>query len=231
MRHARDSFKILPGDPPVELILRRSTRARRITLRVSSLDGRVTLSLPEGVSERDALCFAEGKARWIRSHLAKRVALRDVGLNTALPVLGVQRRVEAGGPGQDGPMLRVDPARAIGPQVRAMVIHAARQALGDASARHAAALGLSIGRITLRDTRSRWGSCSARGNLNYSWRLALAPVAVLNYVAAHEVAHLRHMDHSAAFWAVVDDLCPDWRAHRQWLRENGAALHAWRFDG
>ena len=83
--------------------------------------------------------------------------------------------------------------------------------------------------LTLRDTRSRWGSCSTDGNLMFSWRLILAPRQVLDYVAAHEVAHLVHMDHSSRFWGVVADLCPDYAAPRGWLRREGHGLHRFRF--
>ena len=86
-----------------------------------------------------------------------------------------------------------------------------------------------LARITLRDTRSRWGSCSHEGALMYSWRLIMAPPAVLTYVAAHEVAHMLEMNHSDRFWAVVDQLYPGWEAQRRWLHTQGAALHALRF--
>jgi predicted metal-dependent hydrolase len=98
-----------------------------------------------------------------------------------------------------------------------------------AVARHAARLRLPVGRISLRDPRSRWGSCTATGDLMFSWRLVLAPAFVLDYVAAHEVAHLKEMNHSPAFWAVVRRLCPDYEAPREWLRRNGGALHGWDF--
>ncbi|MGR3434759.1 MAG: M48 family metallopeptidase, partial [Shimia sp.] len=81
----------------------------------------------------------------------------------------------------------------------------------------------------LRDTRSRWGSCSAAGGLNYSWRLVMAPPEVLDYVAAHEVAHLAQMNHSPRFWAEVAGLMPGYEAPRGWLRRHGADLHRYRF--
>lgn len=229
---ARDEdVKVLPGDPPVTVVLRRSGRARRISLRVSGLDGRVTLSLPPGVSDSSGLAFAQERSDWIRQHLAKRVAQSPVVLGAHLPVLGRPRRVEAGLRAKmSGDCLTVNRARPVGPQVQKLVMDAARDALDEASHRYARAVERKAGRITLRDTRSRWGSCSWQGNLMYSWRLALAPPDVLDYVAAHEVAHLVHMDHSPAFWSVVARLRPDWKVQRDWLRAHGATLHAWRFD-
>ena len=95
-------------------------------------------------------------------------------------------------------------------------------------------MGTEIGRpparISMRDTRSRWGSCSRAGNLNFSWRLVMAPENVLDYVVAHEVAHLRELNHSARFWTLVDTLCPDVKDARWWLRTHGAALHRYGRD-
>ncbi len=109
--------------------------------------------------------------------------------------------------------------------------HAARARLQAASDHYAGLLGRGYARLTLRDTRSRWGSCTADGGLMYSWRLIMAPTEVLAYVAAHEVAHLAEMNHSPAFWAVVARLSPDYRLHRRWLRQHGAALHLYDFSG
>lgn len=224
----------LAGNPPVELIVRRSARARRISLRVSSLDGRVTLTIPPGVSEGQAIAFAREKETWLRTHLAKREADVTVGIGAKLPVEGVLRNVvratdknihltsgEVHVPGETG---------RVGIRLAAWLKHLARDRLIDASDRHAAQLGVPFDRISLRDTRSRWGSCSAAGRLMYSWRLVLAPPEVLDYVAAHEVAHLVEMNHSSAFWSIVEDLKPDYNIHRRWLREEGAALHRYRFD-
>lgn len=114
-------------------------------------------------------------------------------------------------------------------RLAAFLKHHARLALVDASARHAEALGRPHGRITIRDTRSRWGSCTAQGDLMFSWRLIMAPPEVLDYVAAHEVAHLAEMNHSRAFWAHVERLMPGYAGPRRWLRENAQHLHRYRF--
>jgi len=122
------------------------------------------------------------------------------------------------------------PEGATGARVQAFLKLRARDQLAAASDHYAQSLGRSYARLSLRDTRSRWGSCSSKGTLMYSWRLVMAPPAVLNYVAAHECAHLVEMNHSAAFWAIVAELMPDYATHRLWLRENGDRLHRVSFD-
>ena len=118
-----------------------------------------------------------------------------------------------------------------GPKVEAFLKVMARDRLVEASARYAAMAGREMGKVTLRDTRSRWGSCTGRGDLMYSWRLIMAPPEVLDYVAAHEVAHLVHLDHSADFWALVERLCPGYAPQKSWLKRHGAGLHRFRFRG
>lgn len=226
---------LLPGPPPLEITLRRSARARRFSLRVSRLDGRVTLTLPPRAREAEAMAFARGHEGWLRETLETMAPGEPVGLGTVLPVEGRPVRVAPGaarGVRLEGDRLAVpgEPGQA-GARVRAFLRALARDRLARASDRHAATLGLRPAAMTLRDTRSRWGSCTADGRLMYSWRLAMAPAPVLDYVAAHEVAHLAEMNHAPAFWTVVARLCPGYAPHRAWLREHGPALHAFRFDG
>jgi predicted metal-dependent hydrolase len=226
---------VLPGTPPIGLTLRRSARARRISLRVSGLDGRVTLTLPRRTPESEALGFARQKEGWIRRQLAARPTPACVGPGCELPLAGELVRIEAG----TGRAVRRQGDRLIVPgpldtlpaRLEGYLKARARDALAEASDRHAATLGRGYGRLTLRDTRSRWGSCSSRGDLMYSWRLILAPPEVLDYVAAHEVAHLLEMNHGPAFWALVGELMPDHAAPRAWLRREGASLHRFRFAG
>ena len=224
--------RYLNGNPPVPILMRRSARARRISLRVSRLDGRVTLTLPKGVSEAEALAFAESRADWIRGHLAAREEDVVPTAGARIPVEGqlheikqvTGRRVLC----ENGQILV--PAHAAPARLRSWLRELARDRLTAASDRHAAALGRSYARITLRDTRSRWGSCSSAGALMYSWRLVMAPPEVLDYVAAHEVAHLVEMNHSPAFWSVVEKLYGPYETQRKWLRSNGTSLHRYRFD-
>ena len=222
---------ILPGNPPVDILLRPSGRARRLSLRVSGIDGRVTVSYPRHASERQAMAFAIEKADWIRGQLARRPEVVLVEPGVALPVEG--RLLSVVGTKTRG--VRIEEERLLAPDGRtgasvgAFLKALARDRLAEASDRHSAALGRGFGRLTLRDTRSRWGSCSAAGDLMYSWRLVMAPPEVLDYVAAHEVAHLAHMHHGPAFWAEVRRLYGDHRAARGWLRREGGTLHRFRF--
>jgi predicted metal-dependent hydrolase len=225
-----DAIRI--GQPAIEVRLRRHARARRMVLRVAQSGQRPTLTLPPGVPLAHARAFLQDQESWLRQRLAAGygVAVRD---GTLLPfgdaVLTVRER-PAGRTAQLGAELAVrGPAPMLGPRAAAWLREEARRACLAAVERHAARLGLVPGRVSLRDPRSRWGSCTATGDLMFSWRLIMAPVAVLDYVAAHEVAHLAELNHSPRFWAVVRRLCPDYEAPRDWLRRHGARLHGYDF--
>ncbi|MDF3605998.1 SprT family zinc-dependent metalloprotease [Paracoccus sp. DMF-8] len=218
------------GDIHVEL--RRSAQARRMTLRVARAGGGVVLTLPHSVSLAEGRAFAESRSAWLRQTRAGMPELRILRPGATLPVAGqglavtpaATRTVQI----REGALL-VPLGRPAGPVVAAWLKHRARAALAVACDRYAAMAGRSYAALSLRDTRSRWGSCTHDGRLMFSWRLAMAPPAVLDYVAAHEVAHLRHMDHSAAFWGLTGRLMPGYESHRDWLRRHGAELQAWIF--
>ncbi len=129
----------------------------------------------------------------------------------------------------DGDILVPDRPEMVGARIKALMKLEAGAALKEASNHYARRLGREIGRVTLRDTRSRWGSCTSAGNLMFSWRLIMAPPDVLDYVAAHEVAHLIEMNHSPEYWRVVEQIYPVYQEQRQWLRRNGSLLHRFRF--
>ena len=227
---------VLPGSPPVEVHLRRSARARRFSLRVSRLDGKVTLSMPLRAREGEALAFLRGHEGWLRETLQAmpESSLRPVGIGSVIPVEGRELVVSAGsgrGVRVEGDRMVVpgDPAKA-GVRVAAWMKVLARDRLAAASSRYAGLVGRSFSSLALRDTRSRWGSCSPDGRLMYSWRLIMAPPSVLDYVAAHEVAHLVELNHSPAYWAVVGRIYPDWKPQRAWLHQHGQTLHRLRFQ-
>lgn len=224
---------VLPGMPPVDVELRRSARARRFSLRVSRLDGRVTLSLPQSAREAEAMKFLAAHEGWLRAALAKMPDRKAVAIGSVLPLEGRLLTLVSGtgrSPRVDGDSLILpgDPARAAARTAAYMKV-LARDRLSVACDFHAKRLGRPFTSLSLRDTRSRWGSCTSDGGLMFSWRLIMAPPAVLDYVAAHEVAHLAQMNHSPAFWSVVQGLCPGYGAHRAWLRGQGQTLHGYRF--
>lgn len=218
------------GDIPV--LLRRSARARRMTLRVTRAEGQVVLTLPMRASLSEGRAFAESRADWLRRVRADLPQAQIVAPGVLLPVEGRLLRITPAplrSTRAEGDLLLVPETRPTGASVAAFLKHLAHTRLVAASDRHAMQLGRGFRSISLRDTRSRWGSCTHDGRLMFSWRLAMAPPEVLDYVAAHEVAHLAHMDHSPAFWAATGRLVPDWQMHRAWLRQNGPDLLAWRF--
>ena len=219
------------GGRAVEIAIQISARARRLSLRVDPVRGGVVLVLPSRRQRAEGLRFAESRAGWILSRVARvpdRVPFAD---GSAIPVLGVPHTVRHL-PGSRGLLTVADgeirvggPAHLVPRQVSGWLRAEARRLLVPRSEEAAARIGRPVARVTVRDTRSRWGSCSSAGALSYSWRLILAPEPVLDYVVVHEVAHLRELNHGPRFWRLVADLMPDHAAARRWLKANGAALH------
>lgn len=221
------------GDPAIEVRLRRHAGARRMVLRIPRSGSGPSLTLPPAASLAAARAFLGEQEPWLRRHLADRPAGIPVAEGTVLP-FGDARLTIRSHAGRrlllaDGVLHVPGGPALLAPRVGAFLKDAARRRCAAAVARHAARLGRAPRRITLRDPRSRWGSCTSAGDLMFSWRLALAPSAVLDYVVAHEVAHLAELNHSPRFWAEVRRLCPDFEAPRAWLRRHGSELHAFDF--
>lgn len=230
------------GEDVFEVTLRRNAKARRYTLRVQSATREIVLTLPPRGSLRQAREFAERNAAWIATRMAQLpvpMPFIDGGL---VPVRGVEHRIshrpESRGTvwvegGETGvPLLCVTGDRPhLERRVRDYLKKEARRDLDAASRRAALALGATLKRVSIRDQSSRWGSCSTTGVLSYSWRLILAPPFVLEYLAAHEAAHLVEMNHSRAFWRQVERICPDFRRAKSWLDKNGADLHRYGAEG
>jgi len=219
------------GHPPIDVTLRRHARARRLTLRVRP-DGPI-LTIPTRLPVRTAESFLREREQWLRDRLDTLPQPCIVRPGAMLPFEGRQvhlaagkgrTRLEAG-----ETLIAAGPDTRFAARIRAFLIEAARARLTGASDRYAARLGVSHSGLTLRDTKSRWGSCTANGRLMYSWRLIMAPPDVLDYVAAHEVAHRVEMNHGPRFWALVAEICPDYAMPRKWLRDHGAELHVITF--
>lgn len=225
--------RLLVGDEVLDVVFRRHAQARRLVLRLNATGTGVLVTVPRGVSRARALEFTERSRSWIEERVRARGGLIHLAPGHALPLRGIDHEIRHV-PGRRG-VVGTDPHRCL-IHVPGDPAHLARRLLdflkaearadlSRASARYAALMGVSFRRITIRDQRSRWGSCSASGDLSYSWRLILAPDYVLDYVAAHEVAHLRHLDHSPRFWRLVLTHCPNAARAKNWLRAHGQDVH------
>jgi predicted metal-dependent hydrolase len=211
--------------------LRVSKRARRLLLRMDTATRQFHLVLPRGLPPEVALRFLEAQRGWIAARLDALPARVTFVEDAVVPVLGVPHRIcreddPAAPPvAIAGGEIRVRGApEHMARRVRDHLIRLARQELGRRARAQAARLGKEVSRVTVRDTRSRWGSCSASGALSFSWRLILAPEPVLDYVVAHEAAHLVEMNHSARFWKLVRMLVADPAAQRAWLKRHRTEL-------
>jgi predicted metal-dependent hydrolase len=221
----------LPDGRAVRLDLRRSPRARRLTLRLTPAGESAELVLPRGVSEAQGWRFAQDNRAWLATRLDRLPPRLPFADGTSLPVLGRDLRIRHS-PGQlrlietgEGEIRVGGTAEKLPARVEAWLRETAREAFRERTSAMAAELDRPSPAVTIRDTRSRWGSCSPRSGLAFSWRLVLAPVFVTDYVAAHETAHLVEMNHGPAFWRIVDRLNGRAKEARRWLRKEGAALH------
>ena len=222
---------LLLADREVPMTVRRSARAKRIMLRFEAASGAVVLVLPRRASLAEGLRFAQSKGRWVARRLESLPPSVRFADGETIPVLGQSREIVWSPGAKSGIKMvgeRIETGGSAEPLSRRIEAWLRRLARAQIEARAGAMaprIGAKLGRIAIRDTNSRWGSCSRAGNLNFSWRLVLAPTSVLDYVIAHEVAHLKQMNHSKRFWRLVDELVGDPEAARAWLRANGAGLH------
>lgn len=225
MRH-----ELTVGPHRVSLLVRPSRRARRLSLRLDPTTGDVVLVLPPRSNLTQGLRFAEANSGWIGERLARlppAVALAD---GASLPFLGRTCRIRHR-PGRRGSVwLDGDEINVAGGiehlprRLRDWLKQQARLELAVRAHAAAARLGQRIARVSVRDMRSRWGSCSSRATLAFCWRLILAPEPIIDYVVAHEVAHLVEMNHGPRFWSLVQSLSPDADEARRWLRQNSPRL-------
>jgi len=212
------------------LILRPHPRARHLKLRFDARNRTALLTVPPGFPTRKALQFAEKHHDWIKDQDDKSPERLLLIPGQEIPYRG-QPVTLTHLPDNRG-SVKIDSARLIvgGPQagfevrVRNWLEKQARIALQDAVEKFTPRLGQGPKRIMIRDTTSRWGSCSSRKTLSFSWRLILTPGDVLQYVAAHEMAHLVEMNHGPEFWRLVGRLHPDWQSNRRWLKSQGNGL-------
>ena len=234
------SIKLLRVDGiPAPVEIRRHPTARRLTLRVSRTQRSVVLTIPKSSDFREADRFLARSLDWVRERLEGVLEPVSFADGMTIPLRGIPHRIVFAGIATGKPVVDAI-ANSSGHGARLVVTgaleHAPRrlkdwliaEAARDLDKRvayHAAALALRARRITLRDQKSRWGSCSSAGQLSFSWRLILAPSFVLDYVAAHEVAHLAEMNHGPRFWRLVKKTMPALDEAKVWLRCHGIELY------
>ena len=224
------SYLLIEGKS-LPLVVRESSKAKRLTLRLyPEAGGTVVLTLPLFHSKKQVLRFIEQSKPWLEKQMIKSFPKLVYVEGMVLPILGKHYELRHKSSkafrswwGDDHLLIHA-PAEKFGLLVQKSLQHIAKQFLQERTTFYAKQLEKQVNRITLRDTRSRWGSCSANGNISYSWRLIFAPEQVADYVCAHEVVHLIEMNHSPQFWQMVENFCPDYKKLRHWLRQNGKSL-------
>ena len=218
---------------PVKLIV--NPRARRVSVRIDPTRREAIATAPSKRHLKHAAQFAAERAGWIAHELARLPQGVSLTPGACIPLRG-ERHLLVYEHGRAAPRIEPgSPPRLIAPAPDAALFQSrllrflkeeARRDLIDRVAAHAVTLGVTPVRVQVKELRSRWGSCTVDGVLSFSWRLILAPAYVLDYLAAHEVAHLREMNHSRRFWAQVRRCMPEFDLGRQWLHEHGCGLHA-----
>ncbi len=223
----------------VPVILRRNAQARRFILKISVKKREVIITMPSDGSETEAMDFAVSQAHWIKSRIEAQPEIIAFASGVEIPLRNTLHTIDHR-PNQRGgvwahletdeglslPLICVaGDERHLARRVRDWLKKQARHDLSLSVGLHSQHLGLRAKRLTIRDQTTRWGSCSSSGGLSFSWRLIMAPPYVLDYVAAHEVAHLEEMNHGPGFWKLVEQCIPDYKQAQKWLKSNGAKLH------
>jgi predicted metal-dependent hydrolase len=222
------------NDVDVVLTFRRNAQCRRMVLRLTPDGSGVVMTLPPRASEASAMRFAESSKDWIAKTMDARAPVVSLSDGQSVLYRGELHAIKAIG-GKRG-VVAIESKDIVVPGDAAHVPRRlqdwlkvqAKRELIQASHFYAAAMDVKFQRLTLRDQHTRWGSCSSGGDLSYSWRLILAPPHVLDYVAAHEVAHLKEMNHGPRFWRLVLAHCKSAKESRNWLRLNGRELHRYQ---
>jgi predicted metal-dependent hydrolase len=212
------------------LELRESARARRLTLSIDAVRGLVRVVVPVGIPEAEAARFVARHREWVRRRLAALPPRHRFADGATIPVLG-RDHVVRHDPAHRGAAVRANGEIRIGGRIEHLprrvadfLKQEARRELAERARAKAARLERKVASVAVRDTTSRWGSCAATGRLSFSWRLILAPEAVLDYVVAHEVAHLAELNHGRRFWALCASLTAEVDSPRAWLKVNGPRL-------
>ncbi|WP_353643926.1 M48 family metallopeptidase [Mesorhizobium sp. WSM2239] len=215
-------------------------RARRLTLRIDAGGRGLRITVPPGISAREVERFLDRHQGWLEQRLAKVPDRPQVRPGIKIPLRGVphtiihepgKRGTVSAAMGESGPSLTVHGDRLHLPRrIADFLKREAKREIEALVEKHCIKVGRRAKAIRFRDTTSRWGSCTSDGTLSFSWRIMMAPPPVINYLVAHEVAHLKEMNHGPKFWKLCAELCPDTDRCKAWLKRNGGALQAIAFE-
>ncbi|MDE1160190.1 MAG: SprT family zinc-dependent metalloprotease [Neorhizobium sp.] len=227
------------GDRVLPLTVKENRRATRITLRIEPGGRALSVTVPVGLHRHEVDDFLDRHQGWLVAKLKKFSAETGICDGGDIAIRGVSHRIVHSGSLRgvtetaiiDGePVLKVSGLEDhMGRRIAAFLKKEARKDLEALAMKHAAAIRKPIKSVTMKDTKSRWGSCSWDGSLSFSWRIVMAPPLIIDYLAAHEVAHLKEMNHGPQFWALCGQLCPRMEEARRWLKQHGSQLHALDF--
>ena len=208
-----------------------SKRAKRLTLRIDEMERLPILTVPQRCSEKKALAFVEEHQDWITNMLAKLPKSKKIKDGSQISFFGQiltinhHPELRAGTYIEGTKIIVCGNKEFIHRRVIDFLKKQAHERLLELSKAKARLINCEINSVCIKETKSRWGSCSSKNNINYNWRITLAPAYVINYLISHEVSHLAHQDHSKEFWACVERLCPDYKDGRKWLKIKGKELY------
>ncbi len=213
--------------------VKRSKRAKRVALRLDPVERVINLVIPEKMPLSKAYRFAQSHEDWVKETLSKLPEQIHFVHGQTLPIFGdeitiniakdtTQKRIRIN---VEGDYLNIKTSHDdYENRIKTYLKKTAKSGLADIASEKAEMIGKNISSVSVRDTKSRWGSCSTDGALSFSWRLIFAPYTAIDYVVAHEVAHLQHMDHSKDFWNICEKLCLNYNAGKHWMKHNGNEL-------
>lgn len=229
-------FEIDLGGKKVPVKVVENDRAKRLILRIAPSGDALKVTVPGHIGDEEIEEFVARNRAWAVTRISRLPARTKIEPGAYIPYRGVDHEIVASGKlrglvsvglTEHGPGLIVPGSEdRVSAKLVAWLKKEARRELNEAVIRHADKIGVRPKQIRITDTTSRWGSCSSTRTLSFSWRIIMAPPEVLEYLAAHEVAHLVEMNHSERFWNLTRELWPDTCRDKQWLRQNGTKLHS-----
>ena len=208
----------------------KSSRAKRLTIRIDEKNHCPSLTIPKGCSQKQAVKFVDANKDWILNMMARLPQAKNFCNGDTISFFGKnyiinQTHAQKGGCFEDNYIKIGGQPEFLNRRVTDFLKEQTLEKLSKLTLEKAKILNCHVSGVSIKDTKSRWGSCSTLGNINYNWRICMAPSYVIDYLVSHEVSHLLHPDHSASFWQTVETLCPNYKEGRHWLKIKGKDLY------